>query len=82
MAIIVLVQVSWALIRWEENTLSYGAYSYLGLSGSDADPSILGETVANKLFFAGEATDWDYQGSIQGAYFSGVRVASELFHHI
>lgn len=57
--------------RWEEDPFSYGAYSYLSVESSMDDPELLAKDVDNRVFFAGEATDMDFQGSLQGAYYSG-----------
>lgn len=34
--------------------------------------------VANRVFFAGEATSRRYQATVHGAYLSGVRAAEEI----
>ena len=38
----------------------------------------LARAASNRLFFAGEATDSDYFGTVHGAYLSGVRAANEI----
>lgn len=41
------------------------------MNSTDEDPEIIRQTVASKVLFAGEATCYKYQGSLQGAYVSG-----------
>ena len=38
----------------------------------------LAQPVDGRLFFAGEATNRQYFGTVHGAYLSGVRAAKEL----
>ena len=40
--------------------------------------SNLAETIDNKLFFAGEATIYQYLGTVHGAYSSGFSKAEEI----
>jgi monoamine oxidase len=54
-----------------------GAYSYGRVGVGDA-ASELAQPVANTVFFAGEATDVDYQGTVAGALASGARAAHEV----
>jgi monoamine oxidase len=54
-----------------------GAYSYTRVGAGDA-PSQLAQPLADTLFFAGEATDADYEGTVAGALASGERAAHEV----
>jgi monoamine oxidase len=54
-----------------------GAYSYTRVGGYGAGDA-LARPLAGRLFFAGEATDRRYQGTVAGALASGVRVAREV----
>jgi monoamine oxidase len=38
----------------------------------------LAQSIDNRVFFAGEATDRKYFGTVHGAYLSGLRVAGEI----
>ncbi|KAG2526273.1 hypothetical protein BBO99_00001192 [Phytophthora kernoviae] len=66
------------ITRWDQDQWSIGAYSCLTVDSSYEDPSILGQTVSNRVLFAGEATDYKYQGALQAAYLSGLKAAAEL----
>ena len=63
---------------WQSDPFSCGAYSYAVVGNSDAGRN-LGASVAETLFFAGEATDADgHNGTVHGAIASGVRAAKEI----
>lgn len=66
------------ITRWDQDPWSIGAYSSLTVDSTDEDPAILRQTVANRVLFAGEATDYKYQGELQAAYLSGVRAAASI----
>lgn len=62
---------------WQADPLARGAYSYVGVGGSDA-PQMLAEPLAGTLFFAGEATHAGMNGTVSGALASGYRAAEEI----
>ncbi|KAH7484454.1 hypothetical protein KRP22_005622 [Phytophthora ramorum] len=70
--------VNYFITRWDQDQWSVGAYSSLTVDSTDEDPAILRETVANRVLFAGEATDYKYQGALQAAYLSGLQAAAEI----
>jgi monoamine oxidase len=57
-----------------------GAYSYTRVGGMHAADT-LARPLGNRLYFAGEATDPDYEGTVAGALASGVRAANQLIEH-
>ncbi len=63
--------------RWTADPWAKGAYSYAAVGSTPADFDTLGQTVANRLFFAGEHTISDYRGTVHGAYISGIRAANQ-----
>jgi len=62
---------------WRSNQHTLGAYSYAIPGGSDARP-VLAETLADRVFFAGEATSVDAFSTVHGAYQSGQRAAADI----
>jgi monoamine oxidase len=59
---------------WQADPFSRGAYSYASVGGSNAH-ALLGRTLQETLFFAGEATSGDETGTVAGAIESGRRAA-------
>jgi len=62
---------------WHTDPYTLGAYSYGGVGG-EAGFALLAEPVQNTLFFAGEATHPDKNGTVDGAVETGVRAAKEI----
>jgi monoamine oxidase len=63
--------------NWQTDPYSLGAYSYIGVGGSDARHT-LAAPLEDTLFFAGEATDENEAATVGGALQSGARVAKEI----
>ena len=61
---------------WTKDAYSLGAYSYVGVGGTDA-PKQLARPVESTLFFAGEATDAANSGTVEGAIASGRRAGGQ-----
>ncbi|MGC2696466.1 MAG: NAD(P)/FAD-dependent oxidoreductase [Candidatus Angelobacter sp.] len=67
---------------WQADPFSRGAYSYAAVGGIDAARA-LAAPIAETLFFAGEATNFDgYNGTVHGAIATGERVAKEALESI
>jgi monoamine oxidase len=62
---------------WTHDGCTRGAYSYVGVGGSDA-AARLARPVRGTLFFAGEATDSENTGTVEGAIASGLRVCRQV----
>lgn len=62
--------------RWQSDPFTYGSYSFNALGVTPNTRKDLAKPVAGKLFFAGEATDPDYFGTVHGAYLSGQAAAA------
>ena len=62
---------------WHNDPYSQGAYTYMGVGGSDAS-NRLAEPLNRTLYFAGEATSDGHWGTVHGAIASGLRVAREI----
>ena len=71
--------LEWQITRWATDPYAKGSYSYLppGTDGNSLEA--LAEPVADRLYFAGEATSLEYQATVHGAYLSGVRAAEEIW---
>lgn len=70
--------IDYQLTRWASDPFAVGAYSYNPVG---ADPKLrrqLAKPIADKLYFAGEATDHEYFGTAHGAYLSGLRAAEQI----
>lgn len=63
--------------NWQQDPFAKGAYSYLAVEGIHA-PAALAKPVANRLYFAGEATHPGMAGTVEGALASGQRAAKQL----
>ncbi|CAA0831029.1 Lysine-specific histone demethylase 1 homolog 1 [Striga hermonthica] len=64
--------------RWGQDPFSYGSYSYVAIGASGDDYDILAENVADRVFFAGEATNKQYPATMHGAFLSGMREAAHI----
>lgn len=63
--------------NWTNDEFARGAYSYWRVGALDTDVDALARPIP-PLFFAGEATSLDYQGSLAGALDSGVKAANDI----
>ena len=66
------------ITRWASDPLAQGSYIHIPPNGAMADCEKLSKSVDNRLFFAGEATNPMYFGTVHGAYLSGMRAAQEI----
>jgi lysine-specific histone demethylase 1 len=64
--------------RWSKDPFARGSYSYVGPDATGDDYDLLGESIDQKLFFAGEATCRTHPATVHGAYMSGLRAATEV----
>ncbi len=62
---------------WQTNDLTVGSYSFARPGQTDAR-RVLAEPIADRLFFAGEATMTDTYSTVHGAYLSGQRSAEQV----
>jgi monoamine oxidase len=69
---------AWHLHNWQLDPLAGGAYSYVAVGGNGCQRA-LARPVAETVFFAGEATEWNGQhATVHGALASGERAAREV----
>jgi monoamine oxidase len=59
---------SYNITRWGGDPFALGSYSFVAKGSSGDDFDELACPVADKLFFAGEATSREYPSSVHGAY--------------
>ncbi len=63
------------ITRWLTDDCFFGTYSFSQDANTATNIAALAEPLADKLFFAGEATSVEGQGYVHGALLSGVREA-------
>lgn len=68
--------------QWSRDPFARGSYSVNAVGSTRADRVALGQPVAGRIFFAGEATEPDYSSTVHGAYRSGRRVARQVVAHL
>lgn len=66
------------ITRWGKDEFARGSYSADTLSVRPDDRSTFAAPIADRLFFAGEATHDDFYGTVHGAHLSGIRAATEV----
>ena len=73
------VQGGYHIMDWSKEPFINGAYSYPLIGGSIIHYEELAKPMDDKLYFAGEATNFNgHSGTVHGAIESGVRVVSEI----
>ena len=66
------------MTRWSSDPLAGGSYSFLATGATPADYDALAASVADRLFFAGEATSREYAATVHGALISGRDAAEQI----
>lgn len=66
------------ITRWNSDQWTLGSYSYVPAGSSFEQYAVLGEPVADKVFFAGEATHHEFPATVHGAFLSGIRAARQI----
>jgi len=66
------------ITRWAADPFARGSYSFPALGSTPEMRNLLARPVDRRLFFAGEATNKDFFATAHGAYWSGLRAATEL----
>ena len=66
------------ITRWRSDPFALGAYSFPAVGSTPEMRQALARPIADRIFFAGEATSVDHFGTTHGAYLSGLRVAAEI----
>ena len=68
---------AWHVCNWQSDPFARGAYSYV-LVGGMAAVAELARPLEGTLFFAGEATQAGFSGTVASAIASGYRAAAEV----
>lgn len=69
---------NYVVTRWGSDHYSNGSYVFLPVGVNPSHIKSLAEPIANKVFFAGEATEYRYCTTAHGAYLSGSREAKRI----
>jgi monoamine oxidase len=64
--------------RWHQDPYTLGSYSFNAVGMAQDARAKLAAPINHKLYFAGEATDSDYYGTVHGAYLSGLDTAKKI----
>jgi monoamine oxidase len=67
--------------RWLSDPWAQGSYSYPAVGSEPADRTLYAMPVADRLYFAGEATDLQHYGTVHAALLSGQQAAQQLWQH-
>lgn len=70
--------LDYRITRWGQDPYAFGSYSAQGVEATPDDIEALAEPVEAVLFFAGEATSYDYSATVHGALMSGRDAADAL----
>lgn len=69
---------AFVVTKWGSDPFSRGAYSYVAVGASGEDYDIIGRSVENCVFFAGEATCKEHPDTVGGAVMTGLREAVRI----
>lgn len=70
--------LSYIRTNWSQDVYSYGSYSYLAAGSGNRDRETLLEPIGDRVYFAGEALNPNYQSSVLAAYESGLTAAEAI----
>eukprot|EP01127_Copromyxa_protea_P024199 TRINITY_DN93_c0_g1_i1.p1 TRINITY_DN93_c0_g1~~TRINITY_DN93_c0_g1_i1.p1 ORF type:complete len:449 (-),score=45.88 TRINITY_DN93_c0_g1_i1:74-1420(-) len=68
--------------RWSLDPFAYGTYVAPTTSHFISSITALAEPIDNKVFFCGEGTVIENNGTVHGAYLSGIRAAKEALNEV
>jgi len=73
-----LEPTAWQITRWASDPFAGGSYSFPALAATRGDYDTLAAPLADRVFFAGEATQREHAATVHGAYGSGLREAQRI----
>ncbi|MGW6391624.1 flavin monoamine oxidase family protein [Streptomyces sp. NPDC055103] len=66
------------ITRWASDPYARGSYSYYKVGSNPAMRDQLAASIADRVYFAGEATSRKSSATVHGAYLSGISAAKEI----
>ncbi len=73
--------VDFFITRWLSDPWTKGSFAYEGVGTRPTDWQVLQRPLQNRIYFAGEATDRENYGTVEGGLLSGERVARAIHRH-
>lgn len=70
--------VSYKRTNWTRDPYAKMCYTYLGVNSTPEDFAKIAEPIKEKLFLAGEHTMFEFLGTVNSAYISGIKAAERL----
>ena len=70
--------VGYIRTNWSRDPFSFGSYSYLAAGSGNKDREILAAPIEERVFFAGEALNPNYQSSVHAAHDAGILSANHV----
>ncbi|ESO09302.1 hypothetical protein HELRODRAFT_190449 [Helobdella robusta] len=70
--------LSYLVTRWQEDPHAGLSYCYIPVGCNEDVFDLIAQSVDDKLFFAGEATNKDFPQTVAGAYLTGLREAQKV----
>ena len=67
--------------NWSKDPFTFGAYSYIAKGSGIEDLEIAGAPIHDRIFFAGEAMNTNYQSTVHAAIESGRENAQKIISH-
>ena len=71
---------AWVRSNWSKEENIKMSYSFIAAGGTPEDCEGFQEEDYGNIYFAGEATECDFIGTVHGAFISGDRVANSIIY--
>ncbi|CDW74745.1 amine oxidase [Stylonychia lemnae] len=70
--------VNYKRSNWGQDEFAYQSYTFIKAGSTDEDPANIASDIDKKVYFAGEHTNFDFIGTVHGAYISGLDAARAI----